>query len=102
MSDNGLFPTGTPATPIRVLIADDQHLVRGALVTLLGLEDDLAVVADVGTGREVLPAAQTARADVALVDIDMPSGTGAGAFPLPAGARALGGGGTGETGRVHV
>ncbi|MGQ4561470.1 response regulator transcription factor [Dermabacteraceae bacterium P7054] len=76
MSDNGLFPTDTPATPIRVLIADDQHLVRGALVTLLGLEDDLAVVADVGTGREVLPAAQTARADVALVDIDMPSGDG--------------------------
>ena len=67
---------GTSAAPIRVLIADDQHLVRGALVTLLGLEEDLEVVADVGTGREVLPAVQSARADVALVDIDMPSGDG--------------------------
>ena len=43
-------------SPIRVLIADDQALVRGALATLLGLESDLVVVAQVGRGDEVLDA----------------------------------------------
>ncbi|MCR2051755.1 response regulator transcription factor [Actinomyces bowdenii] len=62
--------------PIRLLIADDQALVRGALATLLGLEPDLEVVAQVGTGREVVAAAREHRADVALLDIDMPDGDG--------------------------
>ncbi|MGN6219808.1 MAG: response regulator transcription factor [Microbacterium sp.] len=57
---------------IRLLIADDQALVRGALSALLGLEPDIEVVAEVGRGDEVVAAAIEARADVALLDIEMP------------------------------
>jgi two-component system response regulator DesR len=57
---------------IRLLLADDQALVRGALATLLGLEPDLEVVAEVGRGDEVVPAARAARPDVALLDVEMP------------------------------
>ena len=57
---------------IRLLLADDQALVRGALATLLGLEPDLEVVAEVGRGDEVVPAARTARPEVALLDVEMP------------------------------
>jgi two-component system response regulator DesR len=61
---------------IRVLLAEDQALVRGALTALLGLEADIQVVAEVGRGDEVLPAALAARPDVALLDIEMPGGDG--------------------------
>jgi two-component system, NarL family, response regulator DesR len=57
---------------IRLLIADDQALVRGALSALLGLESDIEVVAEVGSGDEVVPAATAAHPDVALLDIEMP------------------------------
>lgn len=57
---------------IRLLIADDQALVRGALSALLGLESDIEVVAEVGRGDEVASAALAASADVALLDIEMP------------------------------
>jgi two-component system response regulator DesR len=57
---------------IRLLLADDQALVRGALAALLDLERDLEVVAEVGRGNEVVPAALQHRADVALLDIEMP------------------------------
>ncbi|GGL59398.1 response regulator transcription factor [Planomonospora parontospora] len=57
---------------IRVLLAEDQHVVRGALVALLGLEEDLEVVAAVESGDAVLPAALLHRPDVAVLDIDMP------------------------------
>jgi two-component system response regulator DesR len=57
---------------IRVLVAEDQTLVRGALRALLELEDDLEVVAEVGRGDEVVPAAREHRPDVALLDIEMP------------------------------
>jgi two-component system response regulator DesR len=57
---------------IRLLLADDQALVRGALAALLDLEPDLRVVAQVGSGDEVLDAARTHRADVALLDVEMP------------------------------
>jgi len=60
------------ADPIRVLVADDQALVRGALASLLSLEDDIEVVAEVGRGDEVVDAARTHRADVALLDVEMP------------------------------
>ncbi len=62
--------------PIRVLIADDQRLVRGALATLLGLEPDLQVVAEAGTGRAVLESLRAIPVDVALLDIEMPDGDG--------------------------
>lgn len=57
---------------IRILIAEDQGMVRGALAALLGLEPDLEVVAQVSCGQEVLAAAREARPDVALLDIEMP------------------------------
>ncbi|GGK50724.1 DNA-binding response regulator [Planomonospora parontospora subsp. parontospora] len=57
---------------IRVLLAEDQHVVRGALVALLGLEEDLEVVAAVESGDAVVPAALLHRPDVAVLDIDMP------------------------------
>ncbi|WP_347353157.1 response regulator transcription factor [Intrasporangium sp.] len=62
--------------PIRLLLADDQALVRGALAALLGLERDLEVVAEVGRGDEVLDAARRSGADVCLLDIEMPGATG--------------------------
>jgi two-component system, NarL family, response regulator DesR len=61
---------------IRVLLAEDQGMMRGALAMLLGLEDDIEVVAQVGTGDEVLPAALRAKPDVALLDIEMPGRSG--------------------------
>jgi two-component system, NarL family, response regulator DesR len=57
---------------IRVLLAEDQAMVRGAIATLIGLEDDLEVVAEVGRGDDVLAAARRAAADVALLDIGLP------------------------------
>jgi two-component system response regulator DesR len=61
---------------IRVLIAEDQVMVREALAALLGLEPDIEVVAQVARGDEVVAAAQAASPDVALLDIEMPGGTG--------------------------
>ncbi len=61
---------------IRVLIAEDQGMVRGALASLLGLEPDIEVVAQVSRGDEVLAAARAAQPDVALLDIEMPGQTG--------------------------
>ncbi|MFI5615299.1 response regulator [Amycolatopsis sp. NPDC051903] len=57
---------------IRLLLADDQALVRQALCALLELEDDFEVVASVGRGDEVVDAAVAHRPDVALLDIEMP------------------------------
>ncbi|QAY71458.1 response regulator [Xylanimonas protaetiae] len=57
---------------IRLLLADDQALVRGALAALLDLEADLTVVAQVGRGDEVVAAARESDADVALLDVEMP------------------------------
>jgi two-component system, NarL family, response regulator DesR len=58
--------------PIRVLIAEDQAMIREALAALLSFEDDLIVVAQVGRGDEVVKAAQDSSPDVALLDIEMP------------------------------
>ena len=57
---------------MRVLLAEDQGMMRGALALLLGMEPDLEVVAQVGSGDEVLGAALEQRPDVALLDIEMP------------------------------
>jgi len=61
---------------IRVLLAEDQAMVRGALAALLNLEGDIEVVAEVGRGDEVVPVALTTRPDLALLDIEMPGGDG--------------------------
>jgi two-component system response regulator DesR len=57
---------------IRLLIADDQELIRSALAALLDLEDDFTVVASVGRGDEIVAAAKATSPDVALLDIEMP------------------------------
>ena len=59
-------------TTIRVLLAEDQAMIREALAALLSFEDDIEVVAQVGRGDEVMAAAKRARPDVALLDIEMP------------------------------
>jgi two-component system response regulator DesR len=74
-------------TPIRLLLADDQALVRGALAALLDLEDDLTVVAEVGRGDEVEAAVTEHRPDVCLLDIEMPGSDG-----IVACRRVVGGG----------
>ncbi|SIS00120.1 response regulator transcription factor [Micromonospora avicenniae] len=58
--------------PIKLLLADDQALVRGALAALLSLEPDLTVVAEVGRGDEVVAEARRTGPDVALLDVEMP------------------------------
>ncbi len=61
---------------IRVLLAEDQAMVRGALAALLSREQDIEVVAEVARGDEVVQAASTSQPDVALLDIEMPGGSG--------------------------
>jgi len=61
---------------IRVLLAEDQTMVREAIASLLALESDVEVVGQVGRGDEVLDAARAARPDVALLDIEMPGASG--------------------------
>jgi two-component system response regulator DesR len=57
---------------IRVLIAEDLHLIRGALVALLSLEDDMDVVAELDRGDRIVSVAMRTRPDVAVLDIDLP------------------------------
>ena len=57
---------------IRVLLAEDQEMVRGALAALLSFEADIEVVAHVGRGDEIVEAAERTRPDVALLDIELP------------------------------
>lgn len=57
---------------IKVLLAEDMHMVRGALVALLNLEPDIVVVAEVASGDEIIPAARKFQPDVAVIDIDLP------------------------------
>jgi two-component system response regulator DesR len=61
---------------IRVLLAEDQGMMRGALALLLGLEPDLEIVAQVSSGDAVVPTALEVRPDIALLDIEMPGGDG--------------------------
>ncbi|MFB0630093.1 response regulator [Streptomyces sp. AB3(2024)] len=61
---------------IRVLLAEDQGMMRGALALLLGLEEDIEVVSQVAAGDEILAAALEARPDVALLDIELPGRSG--------------------------
>ena len=63
-------------TPIRVVLAEDQAMVLGALAALLALEPDIAVVARAATGPEAIAAVQKHRPDVLVTDIEMPGRTG--------------------------
>lgn len=57
---------------LRILLAEDVAMVRGALVALIQMERDLTVVADVERGDEIIPAALKHQPDVAIIDIDLP------------------------------
>jgi two-component system response regulator DesR len=61
---------------IRILLAEDQHLIRGALLALIGLEPDMHVVADVDNGDDIVPTAIKLRPDVAVLDIELPGADG--------------------------
>lgn len=68
---------GDPRTSsIRIVLADDQSLIRGGLAALLSLEDDIDVVAEVGRGDELEQAVAEHLPDVCVVDIEMPGGDG--------------------------
>jgi two-component system response regulator DesR len=58
---------------IRVLIAEDMHLIRGAIVALLSLEEDMEVVAELESGDKIVETALITRPDVAVVDIELPN-----------------------------
>ncbi len=57
---------------IRVLVAEDMRILRDMLVSMLNLEDDIKVVAQVADGTGVVPAALAEHPDIAVLDIDMP------------------------------
>jgi two-component system, NarL family, response regulator DesR len=61
---------------IRILLADDENLIRSAIVALLRLEDDLDVVAEAASGHEALAMAAAHRPDVAVLDLQMPAPDG--------------------------
>jgi two-component system, NarL family, response regulator DesR len=61
---------------IKVMLAEDMHMVRGALVALLNLEPDIEVIAEVANGNDIVPTAQKIRPDVAVLDIDLPGKDG--------------------------
>lgn len=61
---------------VRVLVAEDMQILRDTLVAVLGLEDDLEVVAEVGDGDAVVDTALATRPEVAVVDIDLPGTDG--------------------------
>src|SRR3954452_17791732 len=70
-------PGGTEGVRrIRVLLAEDQGMMRGALALLLGMEADIEVVAQVATGDAIVDAALLHRPDVALLDIELPGRSG--------------------------
>ncbi|WP_269858662.1 response regulator transcription factor [Streptomyces sp. RPT161] len=68
-------PAGDTA-PVRVLLADDEHLIRGALAALLSFEEDLRVVAEAASGPEALAMARAHRPHVAVLDLEMPGADG--------------------------
>lgn len=66
--------------PIRILLVDDHAVVRQGLQAFLGVQPDLAVVAEAATGREAVAAAARLSPDVVLMDLVMPGGDGAAAI----------------------
>ncbi|MEU7042686.1 response regulator transcription factor [Streptomyces varsoviensis] len=77
MSETTGVTEGTEVAEVtKVLLAEDQGMMRGALALLLGLEDDMEVVAQVSNGDEILPTAKDVRPDVALLDIELPGRSG--------------------------
>ena len=75
-ADTAAGSAAAARTPIRLLLADDQALVRGGLATLLDLEPDLTVVAQLSSGVDLVDRVRDTQADVALLDIEMPDVNG--------------------------
>ncbi|WP_176732479.1 MULTISPECIES: response regulator transcription factor [unclassified Streptomyces] len=71
-----------PVPCVRVLLAEDQGMLRGALALLLGMEPDIEVVAQVATGDAIVETALVSRPDVALLDIELPGISGLDAAAL--------------------
>lgn len=72
-----ITPVPAPApTLIRVIVADDEQLVRAALVKMVNSREDMTVVAEAGNGPQAVRCARTQRADVVLMDVRMPGGDG--------------------------
>ncbi|MFH8800181.1 response regulator [Streptomyces sp. NPDC017936] len=74
-------PPPTPRTPLRVVIADDNPVVRAGLTALLSGRDDITVVAEAADGREAYEAARDHRPDLVLLDVRMPGVDGLSALP---------------------
>ncbi|MEN1974185.1 response regulator transcription factor [Cellulomonas olei] len=72
MTEQVVAGTPGPAGPVRVLLADDQALLRAGLATILGAAPDLEVVGEAGTGREAVELARALRPDVVCMDVQMP------------------------------
>jgi len=71
-----MIPAARSGSPIRVLLAEDQTMLRGALAALLDLEPDITVIAQAANGREALKLARLHTPDVVITDIEMPERTG--------------------------
>ncbi|MFJ1972151.1 response regulator [Streptomyces sp. NPDC087903] len=78
---SGAFPPAAPATPVRVVVADDNPVVRAGLTALLSGRADTTVVAEAADGREAYEAARRHRPDVVLLDVRMPGVDGISALP---------------------
>jgi DNA-binding NarL/FixJ family response regulator len=70
--DSVVAERSTPGAPIRVLVADDQELVRRGFAALINSEDDLTVIGEAGDGTEAIDLSHTSRPDVILMDVRMP------------------------------
>ena len=68
--------TDAPARPLRVVLVDDEHLIRSALATMLSLEEDLEVLGEAGTVAEGARLIAETTPDVAVVDLQLPDGDG--------------------------
>ncbi|MFK4098842.1 response regulator [Streptomyces sp. NPDC019531] len=76
-----LFPTAPQPTPVRIVVADDNPVVRAGLTALLSGHEDITVVAQAADGREAYEAASRHRPDVILLDVRMPGVDGISALP---------------------
>ncbi|MBY8875362.1 response regulator transcription factor [Micromonospora sp. PLK6-60] len=68
----GPLPPGDAGAPIRVLLADDQHLVRAGFRVILEVEDDIEVVGEAADGERAVAMARALRPDLVLMDVEMP------------------------------
>ncbi|UXY29632.1 response regulator [Streptomyces sp. HUAS TT20] len=75
------LPPATPAAPLRLVVADDNPVVRAGLTALLCGREDITVVAEAANGREACEAALRHRPDVILLDVRMPDVDGISALP---------------------